>query len=64
MAQEQVTIAVLALVGLLIGLIVFVSQPAELAAARMNPLGILAFCSLGASVGCLLADQELSDRWW
>jgi hypothetical protein len=52
----------LALIGLLVGLILFVNQPVHSMSEGMNPMGIVAFCSLGASVGCLLADRKGSER--
>lgn len=45
-----------ALAGAVLGVILFRWQPAGW--ISMNPLGVLAFASLGASGGCLWADAE------
>lgn len=60
MQQRYTTIVLLAFIGFMLGLLLFTSQSAL--AASMNPLGVVAFGSLGACVGCLLADHEESRR--
>lgn len=62
MGSKRLMVGGLALIGLLVGLILFVNQPVHSMSEGMNPMGIVAFCSLGASVGCLLADRKGSER--
>ena len=47
-----------ALAGAVLGVLLFRWQPAGWVA--MNPLGVLAFASLGASGGCLWAEGSSS----
>jgi hypothetical protein len=54
------TVILLAFIGLMVGLVLFVSQSPTFEA--MNPLGLVAFSSLGASVGCLIADRAENRR--
>ena len=54
MLRSRWSIAVGALAGLFLGLAAYFLQNQHL--AMMNPFGVVAFVSLGTSVGFLLAD--------
>lgn len=54
------TVVLLAFIGLMVGLLLFTSTSSV--AEGMNPFGLLAFSSLGACVGCLIADQSDEQR--
>lgn len=62
MPTRYVKVALSALFGVLLGLILFMSQPTHAIETTMNPLGVVAFGSLGASVGCLVVGDHNRRR--
>lgn len=60
MQPHHQTILLLSAIGLLVGMLCFVMQSGF--AGGMNPLGLVAFGSLGASLGCLIADPNRESR--
>lgn len=54
MLRSRWSIALGAIFGLTLGLAAYHLQSAHV--AIMNPFGVVAFVSLGASLGCLLAE--------
>ncbi|HET6881906.1 MAG TPA: hypothetical protein VFI31_17200 [Pirellulales bacterium] len=60
MIGSRLTIFLSAAVGLLLGLLVYRTQSAHL--PMMNSCGILAFLSMGASLGCLVSQPANKRR--
>jgi len=58
MHKPYLLVTLASVLGLVIGAILFVTQPEHAREISMNPLGVLAFGSLGASVGCLIVSGE------
>lgn len=57
-SRSRFEVLLFALSGLLLGLILYRTQSASL--QMMNQWGIVAFVSMGASLGCLVCDPKSS----
>ncbi|MBX7073027.1 MAG: hypothetical protein K1X71_07745 [Pirellulales bacterium] len=62
MKPHHQTIAWTTIIGLLLGIMLYFVQPSQQGQETMNPMGVIAFVSLGASVGCFVCDGNQSRR--